>query len=452
MQETPDAGFDRGTYARHVARVAATWTDAMQRVGIDTVVVPAGAAALRFQDDLAPPFRANPNFAQWLPLPEAEHCVLVFHPPEKPRLLFHRPADYWYLPPEVPDWAEAEFAVEVHDDPDGIARSALGLLAAGGRTALLGETGAPDGNMPFDVVNPAALVDALHYERARKDDFELAAMRHATAMGARGHLAARDAFHAGAAELDIHLAFLRASRQNEAGLPYPSIVAQNEHAGVLHYQLYDAAPPARRRSFLIDAGARHLGYASDITRTYSAERDEFAELVAALDATQRGLVATIGPGASYVELHERMHREVARLLHAFGFVSCSADAAFESGITDAFFPHGLGHLLGLQTHDVGGHLADARGNPAPPPERYPALRLTRTAEPGHVFTVEPGIYFIPLLLDALRADERAGDVVWPKVDALLPYGGIRIEDNVAVTADGVENLTRNAFARLEPQA
>ena len=449
MQDAPPPAFDRDQYARHVARVAATWSQAMERAGVDAAVVPAGAAAFRFQDDIAPPFRPNPNFAQWAPLPEAEHAVLLFRPPERPRLFFHQPADYWHLPPQVPEWAADEFEVEVHADLDDLAGAVFARLAAAERTALVGEASSDGDNAPFDAVNPAPLVHALHHARARKDDFELDAMRRATDMGARGHLAARDAYFDGASELDIHLAFLRASRQAEAELPYPSIVAQNTHAGVLHYQLHDAAPPPERHSFLIDAGGRHLGYASDITRTYGARRDAFADLVDALDAAQRGLVGRIRPGVSYVDLHESMHRETGRLLHEFGLVSCSPEAAFEARITDAFFPHGLGHLLGLQTHDVGGHLADDRGTAAPPPERYPALRLTRAVEAGQVFTVEPGIYFIPLLLDALRRDDKAArEVVWPKVEAFLPYGGIRIEDNVVVTADGVENLTRDAFARL----
>lgn len=444
--------FDRERYARHVASVAATWREAMRNAGFDAAVIPAGAAAYRFQDDLAPPFRPNPNFAQWAPLPQAEHSVLLYRPPHRPRLFFYQPADFWHLPPAVPEWAEAEFDLEVHTELDDLAAAVFGQLVDGERTVLVGEAGAADGNAPFDAVNPSDLVDALHYARARKDEFELDAMRRATDMGARGHLAARDAYFDGASELDIHLAFLRASRQNEAELPYPSIVAQNAHAGVLHYQLYDAQPPAVRRSFLIDAGGRYLGYASDITRTYSASRDAFAHLVDALDAAQRALIDEVRPGVTYVHLHERMHRVIARLLHDFGLVSCSPDAAFESGITDAFFPHGLGHLVGLQTHDVGGHLADAHGTPAPPPERFPALRLTRTVEAGHVFTVEPGIYFIPLLLDPLRGEAAGADVVWSRVDEFLPCGGIRIEDNVAVSADGTENLTRDAFARVGQRA
>ena len=437
--------------------MAKVWDEAMEEAGADAVIVPAGSSTLHFQDDQAPAFRANPNFAHWVPENHVEHSVLVYRPGAKPRLLFYQPADYWHMPPSVPDWAPDAFDLETFDDLEALTVAVVGHAASANHVAYIGAAENVDHNLPVASVNPAPLVNRLHYARAYKNAFELDNIRIATEMGARGHRAACDAFFAGASEFDIHLAFLKASQQVEAELPYQSIVAQNEHAGVLHYQLYDREAPAQRYSFLIDAGGRHLGYASDITRTYSAagapdtdpaQADEFGALIAALDEKQLALIARIRPGVSYVDLHESMHVEVAELLHRFGFVTCSAEAAFESGITDAFFPHGLGHLLGLQTHDVGGQFAGDDGHLSPPPGRYPALRLTRVVEPRQVFTIEPGIYFIPLLLNALRASAHAADVNWSKIEAFLPYGGIRIEDNVHVTEDSAENLTRAAFERL----
>jgi Xaa-Pro dipeptidase len=116
-----------------------------------------------------------------------------------------------------------------------------------------------------------------------------------------------------------------------------------------------------------------------------------------------------------------------------------------SGITRSFLPHGLGHLLGLQVHDAGGHLADTAGRRREPPRGDPFLRLTRTLSPGMVVTIEPGLYFIPALLRAMLAKHEA-HVSRAMIERLLPFGGIRIEDNVAVTADGHRNLTREAFA------
>ena len=246
------------------------------------------------------------------------------------------------------------------------------------------------------------------------------------------------------------MAYLAASSQQESKLPYPNIVALNEHAGVLHYQHYDRQRPAPARSFLIDAGGRSGGYHSDITRTYSADAgDEFHALVRAMDEKQQALASAVRPGTSYIDLQEAMHRAVADLLARFDFVRCSAESAFERKITDAFIPHGLGHLLGLQTHDVGGALANEDGETVASPERFPTLRYTRSIDVGHVVTVEPGLYFIPVLLDALADSDAGRDVNWPKVKRFLPCGGVRIEDNVHVGEEATENLTRPVFARLD---
>ena len=128
---------------------------------------------------------------------------------------------------------------------------------------------------------------------------------------------------------------------------------------------------------------------------------------------------------------------------------CSADAAYELGLSRTFMPHGLGHLLGVQTHDVGGWQTRPEGGETPPPDAHATLRLTRTIEPGMVFTIEPGLYFIPMLLSRLRTEASAREVNWPKVEAMTPCGGARIEDNVLVLEDGVRNLTREAFAALD---
>jgi Xaa-Pro dipeptidase len=117
-------------------------------------------------------------------------------------------------------------------------------------------------------------------------------------------------------------------------------------------------------------------------------------------------------------------------------------------LSAVFFPHGLGHYLGLQTHDVAGLIADADGTPIPRPEGHPFLRLTRTLEAGNVLTIEPGLYFIEPLLRKWRENGDAGAIVWEKVEELAPYGGIRIEDNMLVTDGKPRNLTREAFRIL----
>jgi Xaa-Pro dipeptidase len=148
------------------------------------------------------------------------------------------------------------------------------------------------------------------------------------------------------------------------------------------------------------------------------------------------------------ELHLRAHALVAQLLREAGVLRIPAAQAVETGVSSIFLPHGLGHLLGLQVHDVGGFRPSADAEPLPRPEGHPALRLTRRLEAGMVVTVEPGVYFIDSLLDRLRAGPHSSAVNWILVDTLRAYGGIRIEDDVVVTAAGHENLTRTAFADI----
>ena len=123
---------------------------------------------------------------------------------------------------------------------------------------------------------------------------------------------------------------------------------------------------------------------------------------------------------------------------AHGLFKGTAEQAVAEGVTRAFCPHGLGHSLGLQVHDVAG-LRHPDGTPAPAPKKHPALRLTRTLRPGMVVTIEPGLYFINMLLAPLRSTSLP--INWLLIDRLSPCGGIRIEDNIAVTESGFDNLT-----------
>ncbi|NJN52544.1 MAG: Xaa-Pro dipeptidase [Gammaproteobacteria bacterium] len=432
-------------YRNHVRDLVQQWRQVLTATRIDAVVIAAGSPQNYFLDDQAPPYRANPHFSQWVGGAECPHSLLLVTHTSRPRLYFQQVEDYWHQPPVRPELEDA-IDVEVHADGSQLLAAVAKAVERSNRTAYIGEAQAGS-NLPFDDINPPLLLNALHYGRAKKTPFEIACMRTATAIAVKGHRAAAAAFEAGASEFDIHMAYIGAARQADADLPYASIVALNGHAGVLHYQHRDPSAPNTALSFLIDAGARHRGYAADITRTYAAAgAGAFAELVADLDARQQAIIASIHTGMSYVDLHESAHRHVAHVLVNHGLVRCTAEAAFERHITDVFFPHGLGHLIGIQTHDVAGHMISAEGGLRPPPDRYPALRLTRPIENGQVFTIEPGLYFIPMLLRGLRSSPAGKDVDWPQVDALMAYGGIRIEDNVLVTESGIENFTRDAFA------
>lgn len=432
-------------YAEHLDELARRWQDALRATGIDAALIGAGEARPYFLDDQGPTFRANPHFAQWLPGDDCQNAMLLIRPGEIPRLYFHRSRDYWHQPAAVPE-VGGHFDIQVYQDVDALTQQVYADVEQINRAAFIGELDPADDNLPIAEKNPNHLLNQLHFSRARKTPFELDCMRRATETGVRGHRAAREAFYGGASEFEIHQAYLLASQQNESDLPYGNIVALNEHAGVLHYQHQERTLPDEVLSLLIDAGGRHLGYASDITRTYAKRAGTlFADLVVHLDQAQQDLIAGLAVGQDYVAVHEAMHRSVARILVESGLLLGSYEAVLAAGLTETFFPHGLGHLLGVQVHDVGGQLVSADGGVRPPPDNYPALRLTRTIDVGQVFTIEPGIYFIPMLLESLRAHSSAALVNWSAVDELMPFGGIRIEDNVHVGEHGVENLTRDAF-------
>jgi Xaa-Pro dipeptidase len=448
MNETNALDRDFPAHLRHVRSLM---DHALEREGFDGAVIHSGRPALHFLDDHGPAFKANPHFLHWAPLLDAPDCFIRYVPGRRPALVFHQPLDYWHKPPTLPeeDWTR-EFDVELIREP----AQARDLLGTGHRRlAFIGEPVAEFDDWAFSAVNPAGLLAFLHYHRAAKTPYELGCMREASRLGARGHAAAAAAFHAGASEFEVHQAYCSAIGQREQELPYGNIIAFGEGAAILHYTTLGRRRDVPRPSFLIDAGAQCRGYASDITRTHvgrSGGADPaFAELLAAMERLQLQLCAAVLPGADYRDIHVLAHRLIAEALVEAGvIVGCDAAGAVENGLSAVFFPHGIGHLIGLQVHDVAGLAADDRGQeqiPRPPGHRY--LRLTRKLEPGFVVTIEPGVYFIDLLLDQAQKDGLGRYVDWERVRRLKPCGGIRVEDDVACRASGApENLTRDAFA------
>ena len=443
----PRDATDNELLIRHLSDINQRWVESMDASGYDSCVILAGDESLHFQDDQGPPFVANPYLVQWIgsayALPQS---ALIVEPGRQPTLLLHRSEDYWHAPGRIPLHLQSQIDLQVYNSSEDLL-VALDQRTQNQQTAVVGPS-ASGSNQPLGDANPIGLINLLAYQRATKTDYELDQMRAASRIGARGHNAARDSFYAGASEFETHLSYLGASRQNEHATPYPNIIAQNEHASLLHYQHHDVRVPDPLRTLLIDAGGNEGGYASDITRTYVTPGDDsvFGDLLGAMLDHQDNLIDAITPGISYLKLHEQMHRQLAEVLTKHGILNCDAQHAFDAHWTEAFCPHGLGHLLGLQVHDVGGQQTTADGQLNPPPSNYPTLRFTRDLEINHVFTIEPGLYFIASLLDGLR--ERKAPVNWQLVERLLPYGGIRIEDNVRVLADGCENLTRDAFAAV----
>jgi len=430
-------------YPAHLAEVEMRSADALAACGRDTLVVAAGAPHGWFLDDQHYPFKANPHFLHWLPLTDAPGSWIVYTPGAKPKLIFLQPRDYWHVVPNAPSgyWVE-HFEVTIIRNAEE-ARAHLPKDVS--RCAIIGEDNAAIGDI--EPHNPEAALNLLHYRRAFKTPYEITMMRVASKLGVHGHRAAERAFREGLSEFDIHCRYLEATRLTEQQLPYGNIIALDTHGAVLHYMHFERNPPVHAHSFLIDAGGQFHGYASDITRTYaSPDAGEFQALIDAVENAQQGFCAKVRAGQSYPELHVHAHYVLMQAMHDLGFITCSPEAAVAGGISSTFFPHGLGHLIGLQVHDVAGFARDENGATIPKPEGHPYLRLTRTLQPGMVTTIEPGLYFIDMLLAELKAKPAAKDVAWPKVDTFRKYGGIRIEDDVVCTDGDPVNLTREAFA------
>ena len=418
-------------YEHHVRTLEAGYAAALAAAGFDAVIVHSGTPRKRSDfDDQYFPHRPTPEFQHWAPIADPG-CAIVVEPGKKTVLVWPEVKDFW----ERPAPPESMHFMGILD----VRRTTTPERPQGKRIAWIGE---PHDGKDVPDANPPALLKALEALRIKKTPYEIACLVEANRRAARGHEAVRRAFAEGdRAELDLHLLYLGATRQDDQETPYKGIVALGRSASILHHVAY-AKDSARAESCLLDAGATYLGYCSDITRTWVKPRGQaasaFAELLAAMEAMQKRLCARITSGAPYEELHDESHRQVSAILKEAGIAKGSVEEIDARGVSRVFYPHGLGHSLGLQTHDVGCAVV------TPKPEN-PFLRNTSRIEEGQVFTIEPGLYFIDGLLAGLRGRPEGKLVDWNIVEALAPLGGIRIEDDLLVTESGARNLTREVL-------
>jgi Xaa-Pro aminopeptidase len=309
---------------------------------------------------------------------------------------------------------------------------------AGRPVVILGSPPVP----PSDPARLSAVREAFRHARRPKDDAELALLRHAAACTAAGYATLPGLLRPGISEravrVELEAAFLRAGAD---GTGYGTIVGGGPNAAILH------AEPGTRlfregEFVLVDAGAVCERYVCDVTRTYVVGRPasgfhrDLHQLV--LDVEQAAIRECL-PGAEWRDLHLRAAQRILEGLTTLGLVSGNSGDLLEREVHTLFFPHGLGHLVGLGVRDASGTLPGRRPDPRP---SLRSLRLDLPLAPGYVVTVEPGIYFIPTLLDDPGRRARFADcVAWERVDRLRDVGGVRIEDNVLVTAGAPEVLT-----------
>ena len=427
-------------YPAHIAELQQRTKTVLSRENLEGLVIHSGQEIKVFLDDYGYPFKVNPHFKVWLPLIDVPNSWLIINGTDKPTLIYYQPVDFWHKVIELTDsyWNEF-FDIKILSNASDVDKL---LPYDKQRYAYIGAHIEVARALGFDNINPEPVLNYFHYHRAYKTAYEHVCLRKSNAIAVAGHKAAKTAFLQGSSEYDIQQAYLKETQYTANETPYGNIVALNENASILHYTALERGVPQAHRSFLIDAGANYHGYAADITRTYSFKRDKFAELITRMEVLMLNAVDGLKPGVSYVDLHIQTYRDIGNVLQEFGFINVDADVAVESGIISTFFPHGLGHHLGLQTHDVGGFMADERGSHVNTPDNHPFLRTSRLIEANHVFTVEPGLYFIDSLLAKLKASKHSDMVNWQQIDEMRPYGGIRIEDNIIVHQSHNENMTR----------
>jgi Xaa-Pro dipeptidase len=422
-------------YPHHLQRLTNTTEQALLAESCDSLLIHSGAPKLAFLDDYHGPYKASPHFLWWLPLTQSPHCYLLIQTGNKPVLFYHLADDFWHVPPVAPNdfWCE-HFDIHLCADLAAVKQALKTYQSSQQRRAWIGEDTELGRNLGIENINPQGLMHRLHFARAVKSDYEIACLRQANVIALDGHAAAKAAFMAGKSEFETHLAYLAAVQQDQTEMPYRNIIGFGGHSAVLHYQhyQYQAQDMSKAQSFLIDAGAQCHGYASDITRCHSRDSELYQNLIDTMTAAQLLVCAQVKPGTQFTDLHMRMHRLVLDMLVQFNLVNGSWDELESSHISSAFFPHGLGHLLGLQVHDIGGWQQDEAGAMLSPPAEHGFLRCTRTLEQDMVVTIEPGLYVIDSLLQQWR-DKGSGHLLnEAAIDQLRPLGGVRIEDNIVV--------------------
>ena len=291
-----------------------------------------------------------------------------------------------------------------------------------------------------------ALVKAVISMRLIKEDIEIEAIDAACALGYEMHSVARDSIALGLVEQEIVGKMEGVALAKGWGVSFPTILTQ--HGETLHNHGH-AAVIEPGRLMVIDAGVEsNEHYASDFTRTYptsgkfTARQREIYQLV--YDCNELAFSLT-RPGITYREVHLATARKMLEGLQALGIVKGDLDEMVAEGIAGLFQPHGLGHNMGLDVHDME-DLGENLVGYDPDQTRATqlglrSLRMARRLVPGHVITDEPGIYFIPALIEKFKKEGLGKDFVnYAKLEGYYDFGGIRIEDDVLVTADGARRL------------
>ncbi|KAL2131736.1 hypothetical protein VTI74DRAFT_4667 [Chaetomium olivicolor] len=292
----------------------------------------------------------------------------------------------------------------------------------------------------FDDKNFSILKEAIEVCRVVKDEYELAMIAKANAISSDAHRAVMEKVRHAKNERELEAVFLShcitAGARNQA---YHGIFAAGRAAATLHY-VHNNAPLTGKLNLLLDAGCEWDCYASDITRTFPISGKFTKESRAIYDIVLRmqlECIAALKADVLWDDIHLLAHKIAIDGLLKLGILKGDKDEILASRTSVAFFPHGLGHYLGMDTHDTGGN-----PNYADEDAMFRYLRVRGRLPAGSVVTVEPGIYFCNFIIEPyLKNPNHAKFIDAEVLERYWDVGGVRIEDNVVITAAGAENLT-----------
>lgn len=328
---------------------------------------------------------------------------------------------------------------------DGEPLSQLGAWLAARRGRPLAMLGVPLPGISSNAANTAELDLALLHARRSKDTLEIDRIRLAAEFTAEGHKAAREliASRPQITERDIAVELECAFRKAGAdGTGYDSIVGSGPNAAVFH-----GSPGSRQvkpgETVLIDAGAEANRYTADVTRVYCGPTGYTGlqrELIGLVTEVERSGIAACRPGTEFLDLHRNATVQLLEGLVGMDVVSGDPEDLAEQGVGGLFFPHGLGHLVGMGVRDATGAQP---GRPHRIGVGGVRVRLDARLEPNWVVTIEPGCYFIPGLLDNQATRDRfAGTINFGLTEKIRKeISGVRIEDDILITEQGPESLT-----------
>ena len=457
-------GLKQKLYYNHLQQTLSATYRIMLACNVEDLVISAGMLHPYFKDDQTKPFRTSPYFKTLCALAGPYHLIHIKITHFPPKLVVYSPNDFWHKIPSHtshPRWEDlcafydTVKATEIHKRFDFIHPKQSHY----GRSVIIADENID--HQDFEL-NPNDVIMALNMIRTRKTSWEVFCVLAANKIGVSGHKAVRTAFLAdpNISERELYYVFTQSSQLIPEEFPYQPIIALDQNAAFLHYDQREkthASSSHHSVQLLIDAGATYGGYNSDISRTTlrayttkartsqghplsQATHQLYEQILTQLTVAQQLLAEQASSFRCWLDMNYQSQLMVVKILNDTGIITEIPDTKNDIiALAKIFYPHGLGHMLGALTHDFFPYRTikntDKKSIPLPsfPPQ---------SIESGYLFTVEPGIYFIPAQLESIPPKLKSLINLSLAKD-LIPLGGMRIEDNIFICKHGsAVNLTR----------